>query len=139
MTQTVTILAREGDRARVAYDRPTACHNDCAKCQGGCGAMAAGEQVTLWAENPIGAGPGDRVLLEAESRQIYGAILLVYALPLVLFFLGYAVAAALKGPGSLAGILGFCLGVAITVLVSRSMKRRGKEIAFRITGFARDN
>ena len=139
MTQIVTVLAREGDRARVACNRPTACHNDCARCQGGCGAMAAEEQVTLWAENPIGAGPGDRVLLEAESRQVYGAILLVYALPLVLFFLGYAVAAALKGPGNLTGILGFCLGVAVTVLVSRSMKRRGKEIAFRITGFARDN
>ena len=136
MTQTVTVLTLEGGRARVGYDRPTACHNDCASCAGGCGAMAAGEQVTVWAENPIGAAPGDRVTLEAESRQVYGAVLLVYALPLVLFFLGYALAAALGGPASLCGILGFLLGVTASVLVSRSMTGRGKEITFRITGYA---
>ena len=61
MRQTVTVLSLDGNKAKVAYDRPTACHNDCSRCEGGCGAMAAKERVVVTADNPIGARAGDRV------------------------------------------------------------------------------
>ena len=48
--------------------------------------MAAKERVTVQAENLIGAEPGDRVVIEAAGCQVFSAILLVYALPIILFF-----------------------------------------------------
>lgn len=136
MRQTVTVLSAGNGRAQVAYDRPTACHNDCSQCEGGCGATAAKERIVVTAENSIGAGPGDRVVVEAARREVYSAVFLVYILPLVLFFAGYFGGEALGINGALAGILGFFLGLGIAVAVSRRMTRRGREIQFRIVGYA---
>ena len=136
MRQTVTVLSVGAGTARVAYDRPTACHNDCSHCEGGCGATAAKERVVVTAENPIGAGPGDRVIMEADSRAVYSAVFLVYVLPVVLFFTGYFGGEALGAPGALIGVLGFFLGLGLAVAASRRMTRRGREIRFRIVAFA---
>ena len=136
MRQTVTVLSAGNGTAQVAYDRPTACHNDCSRCEGGCGATAAKERVVVTAENPIGAGPGDRVVIEAACREVYSAVFLVYVLPLILFFTGYFGGQALGVPAALAGILGFFLGLGIAVAVSRRMTRHGREIRFRIIAFA---
>ena len=137
MTQTVTVLSVREGKAEVVYDRPTACHNDCAHCAGGCGSTVAHEKITVTAENPIGAMPGDQVVIEAAGTQIYGAILLVYALPIALFFPGYFLGQALGLSGALTGVLGFFLGVAAAVATGRAMARRGREIRFRITSYAK--
>ena len=136
MRQTVTVIAASGGYATVAYDRPTACHGDCDRCAGGCGSMAARERVTVRAENPVGAKPGDRVVIEASGGQVFGAIGLVYALPVALFFAGYFLGAYLAGIGAAIGVLGFFLGLAAAVLSSRRRIRRGREIGFRIVSFA---
>ena len=47
------------------------------------------------------ASVGDRVLLEGETRQVLGFAVLVYLLPLVLFFVGYGVGAGMKLGGGL--------------------------------------
>ncbi len=136
MKQTVTVLSANNGTAVVAYDRPTACHNDCAHCAGGCGSTVAHEKITVRAEDPVGVSPGDQVVLEAADGEVYGAILLVYALPVVLFFLGYLLGHLTGVSGALTGVLGFFLGVTVTVLTSRGRAKRGKEIRFRITGYA---
>ena len=136
MRQTVTVLSVSGGKTKVAYDRPTACHNDCSKCEGGCGAMTAKERVIVPADNPIGAVPGDRVVIEAETKAVYTAILLVYALPLVLFFAGYFGGESRNLSGVVTGIAGFFLGLVVAVLTSRSKTKHDREIRFRIVGFA---
>lgn len=136
MKQTVTVSAVSGNTATVSYDRPTACHGDCDNCAGGCGSMAAKERVVVQAENLIGAAPGDKVVIEAASGQVFSAILLVYALPVVLFFGGYWLG-ELAGMGVPAGIGGFFLGLLIAVLVSRRKSKLGREIRFRIVSYAR--
>ena len=136
MRQTVTVTALSGALAEVSYRRPTACHGDCDHCAGGCGEMAAKEQVTVRAENAIGAAVGDRVVIETETGKVFSAILLVYALPVVLFFVGYFLLSG-RGFGPLGGILGFALGPAAAVLLSRG--RLGKSIRFRIVAFAQDS
>ncbi len=136
MKQTVTVVSVSGGTATVAYDRPTACHGDCSKCAGGCGSMAAKERVVVKAENLIGASPGDRVAIEAAGTAVFSAIFLVYALPVVLFFVGYFVFDALHLGGVLPGIVGFFLGLVIAVLVSRRKTRKGREISFRIVEYS---
>ena len=135
MRQTVTVVSVQGTRATVAYDRPTACHGDCSQCAGGCDSMAAKERVVVTADNPIGAAPGDRVIIEAATKTVFSAIFLVYALPVLLFFGGYFGAEALGISGSLPGVVGFFLGLAAAVLVSRRKTKTGREIRFRIVGF----
>lgn len=136
MRQTVTVTSVSGRQATVSYDRPTACHGDCSKCAGGCGSMAAKECVVVQADNPIGARVGDRVVIEAASSQVFSAIFLVYALPVLLFFVGYFLGDKLTASGSLFGILGFFLGLLVAVVCSRKMTRSGKQIKFQIVSFA---
>ena len=138
MTQKVTVLSVSGSTAKVIHNRPTACHGDCDHCAGGCGAMAAKEKIIVEAENLIGARPGDRVVIEGATKKVAVAIALVYVLPLVLFFLGYFLTQHFAGPANLIAVLGFLLGLLVAVLASRTQKKKGTEIQFRITAFAGD-
>lgn len=134
MTQTVTVLSVHGTTAKVIHNRPTACHGDCDHCAGGCGAMAAKERIIVEAQNLIGAKPGDRVLIEGSTQKVATAIMVVYVLPLLLFFLGYFLPFGILP--ELAAILGFLLGLGIAVLVSWQQKRKGTQIQFQITAYA---
>ena len=124
MTQQGTIKKLlPGGRAEVEVTRRSACGHDCAKC-GGCGGL---ETQTLYvtARNHTDAGIGDRVLIEGESGRVLGLAALVYMLPLVLFFIGYAI-------GNAAGGVLFALGIIGAIFYSRRMKQNG-EVPFEIT------
>lgn len=135
MRQKVTVIALQGDYAQVRYHRPTACHGDCDHC-GGCSAMAAPEELVVRAENTIGARPGDQVLIEGETGKVAWAIGLVYILPLLLFFVGYALGVKFLRAGTVPGIMGFFLGLGIAVLESYLQKKQEREIHYRIVAFA---
>lgn len=131
MQQKVMVLSSKNGVARVSYQRPTACHGDCSKCAGGCGAMAAKEEIIVSADDPIGVKAGDTVMIEGETQKVAWAIALVYVIPVVLFFLGYFLGTAVNH-GSLFGVLGFFLGLGIAVLESRRQKKNGTEIHYRV-------
>ena len=135
MKQRVMVLSTNGETAKVQYHRPTACHGDCSKCAGGCGAMAAQEEIVVTAQNLIGARVGDAVYIEGETKKVAWAILLVYVMPVVLFLIGYFLGQQWDH-GNLIGILGFFLGLVLAVLESRRQKKRGQEIQYRIVSFA---
>ena len=135
MKQRVMVLSTNGETAKVQYHRPTACHGDCSKCAGGCGSMAAQEEIVVSAQNLIGARVGDAVYIEGETKKVAWAILLVYVIPVVLFLAGYFLGQRWEN-GNLTGILGFFLGLAIAVLESRRQKKRGQEIQYRIVSYA---
>ena len=135
MKQKVMVLSTSGDMARVSYRRPTACHGDCSKCAGGCGSMAAKEEIIVSAENLIGAKTGDSVYIEGETKKVAWAIVLVYVIPVVLFLTGYFLGQQ-WGCGNLIGVLGFFLGLALAVLESRRQKKRGQEIRYQIVSYA---
>ena len=116
----------------VSVERGTACGGHC----DGCETCVYAAKLLVNAQNPVYAGPGDRVVLESESKSIMGAAMLVYMLPIVLFFAGYAAAAAFgagQGVCILSSLAGVLLGAAAVVIVGR----RKKEIVFRIVGFQR--
>ena len=122
----------EDGTATVLCVRESACSGDCHKCSG-CG--AAKESILLRADNPIGARTGDLVKVASESGPVLKAAAVLYMLPLVLFFAGYALGAALGLSGGLFGGLAFVLSIALIVVYDRRMQKKDKTI-YTITGFA---
>lgn len=120
--------------AMVIHVRESACSGDCHKCSG-CG--AAKEAVLFTADNPIGAKRGDLVKVESDTGTVLKAAVVLYVLPLVLFFLGYYIGDVLWSLGALIACLGFVLGVVIIVIYDRKVVKK-KNIGYTITAFAAD-
>lgn len=117
--------------AQVVLVRESACSGDCHKCSG-CG--AAQETMMFEAENPIGAKPGDTVIVRSESGPVLRSALVLYMMPLVLFFLGYALG-AVWGVGALVGCLAFVVSIALVVVYDRKVQAKIKTV-YTITGYA---
>ena len=124
----------ENGTAEVVCIRESACSGDCHKCSG-CG--AAKETILLTAENPIGAAAGDLVNLRSETGPVLKAAVVLYMLPLVLFFAGYGLAAAAGLSGALWGCLAFLLSIVLIVVYDRRMAKKDNTI-YTITGYAAD-
>ena len=118
--------------ADVICIRESACSGDCHKCSG-CG--AAKEAIIVTAQNPIGAQTGDFVNVRSETGPVLKAAVVLYMLPLVMFFAGYALAAALNISGGIGGGLAFVLSIVVIVLYDRRMQKKDNTI-YTITGFA---
>ena len=125
MEQIVTVRALYPDgTAEVACRRASACSGDCGHC-GGC---TNAQTVLVRAYNPIGAKPGDRVVVESASCQVLGAAAAVYLLPVLFLLGGYALAG---GPG---GAIGFALG--LTPAVWMDPRRKGGRLLYTVSSFA---
>ena len=118
--------------AQVLLVRESACSGDCHKCSG-CG--AAKETLLILAENPIGAKPGELVKLRSETAPVMKAALVLYILPLVLFFAGYFLGASLWGLGALIGCLAFATGIGLAVAYDRLVAGKRKPV-YTIFGYA---
>jgi len=117
-------------RAEVEVLRGTSCGDACGSCQ----VCKYASKIKVEAKNAISARIGDRVEIETKSRDIYSAAFLVYVMPFVLFFIGYAVSAKLgmtEGVSIIASFLSMAVGFLIVVITTRL--RRQNEIAFVIT------
>ena len=120
--------------ATVIHVRESACSGDCHKCSG-CG--AAKEAVLFEAANPIGAARGDLVKVESATGPVLKAAVVLYVLPLILFFLGYYLGTLPGNFGALGGCLGFVAGVVIVVFYDRKVVKKAN-IGYTITAFAAD-
>ena len=110
------------DMAEVAVTRMTACGGNCGSCES---CMLQSEVKTV-ARNHVAAQPGQRVVIESRSAAVFGAIFLVYVMPLVCFLIGYAAAylAGLReGLCILCSFIGLAVGAVLLVL---SQKRKKK-------------
>ena len=126
MEQIVTVRALYPDgTAEVACRRASACGGDCGHC-GGC---TNAQTVLVRAYNPIGAKPGDRVVVESASCQVLGAAAAVYLLPVLFLLGGYALAG---GPG---GAIGFALGLTPAVWMDRR-RLKGGRLLYTVSSFA---
>ena len=121
----------EDGTATVIHVRESACSGDCHKCSG-CG--AAKEAILLEAKNPIGAKPGDLVKIESETGPVLKAALVMYMLPMVLFFAGYALG-AMWNQGPLVGCLAFVASIGLAVVYDRKVVKK-QNLGYTITGFA---
>lgn len=118
--------------AQVYLVRQSACSGDCHKCSG-CG--AATEAMIFKARNAIGAVRGDMVKVESATGPVLQAAMVLYMVPMILFFVGYAIGDALWSLGGLVGCLFFTAAIGLAVLYDRKVLKK-KNIEYTITGFA---
>ena len=132
MEQRVQVQKLNDDgTAQVIHVRESACSGDCHKCSG-CG--AAKETMLLTAQNPIGAKPGDFVVIQSKSAPVLAAAAVFYVMPLVLFFLGYLVGTQIWQKGGLTGCIAFVLGIALAAVYDRLVAKKQKTV-YTITGY----
>ena len=118
----------------VLHVRESACSGDCHKCSG-CG--AAKETLLIRAVNQIRAEKGDLVVIRSESGPVLKAAMVLYMVPMVLFFLGYLLGDQMWGRGTLVSILSFALGIGLAVVYDRKVLKKQKPV-YTITGYAED-
>ncbi len=82
------VLETQGGRVLVRVEPSTAC-SGCA-LGGACGGRSKKTTETLWARDPIGALPGQRVELSVEPRREVEIACLLYLLPAISLVLGAA-------------------------------------------------
>lgn len=134
MRQEVTVSRLLDDGfAEVELRRRSACAGDCGRC-GGCD--AAGQTIRVRAYNAVNARPGDQVVVETAGKTVLSAALLVYLVPLVLFFAGCAAGYAVGLPWAMAALcaVGFLLGIVPAVCYNRYLVRK-KPVRYTITAF----
>ena len=118
------------ETAEVEIMRGTACGDSCGSCE----VCKYNAKITVEAKNDLYAQVGDSVEIETRSSQVLGAAVLVYVVPFILFFIGYAIAGTLnmgQGASILLSFLFFAVGMLIAVLVAKA--RRNSPIVYEIT------
>ena len=85
---TVVKLNSDGT-ALISADRQSACGENCGSCAG-CDISKI--KVTAVAENQAGAAAGETVIVESELKGVLYIAFVVYIIPILMFFLCYALA-----------------------------------------------
>lgn len=115
--------------ATVTVSRASACEGCHANKDGGCHAcvsFAKRETVTK-AENSLGAHPGQRVILETESRTVIFYAAAVFLFPLILAVIAYFAASFIPHPAApyIGAAAGFILAfVLVCLTLNRSASKR---------------
>lgn len=87
MTQIATVeKILDAGFVEISVPRKSACGHDCEECSG-CG--MTGAAIHARASDPVGVKPGDKVVVQSETKKLLGVVALVYLLPVVAFLLGY--------------------------------------------------
>ena len=87
MTQIATVeIILDAGFVEISVPRRSACGHDCEECAG-CG--MTGAAIHARASDPVGVKPGDKVVVQSETKKLLGVVALVYLLPVVAFLLGY--------------------------------------------------
>ena len=126
MTQIATVeRILDSGHAVISVPRKSACGHDCEECAG-CG--VTGAAVHAKALNPIGALPGQKVVVESSTKKMLRIVALVYLIPVALFFLGYLAAMAVTASVAVqytAAAAGFILGILGAISYDRRLRAGG--------------
>ena len=126
MTQIATVeRILDPGHAEISVPRKSACGHDCEECAG-CG--VTGAAVHARAKNPIGAAPGQTVVVDSSTKKMRGIITLAYMVPVALFLAGYLGGVLLSGSIAVQyalAVAGFALGLLIAVGYDRRLRRQG--------------
>ena len=135
MTETAVVKSVDKNFAIVEIKRSTACGESCANCSVGCNKS----KTTVVAKNIINAVPGDRVKIYTNTSLVLKSAFIVYILPLVLFFIGYAVTKYFNGTEVQGIIVGVIMFVATFVKLHFWDKKRVNNINTEIIDIMGEN
>lgn len=122
----------DGDTAEILLHRKSACSGDCGHC-GGCASIQ--QVVKAEALNLIQAPVGARVVVQCETGKVLQSAVLVYLIPIITFFAGYAVGSLLDFYPGLVSLIFFVLGL-IPAVVSNYRLKKNKKSIFQIIRYA---
>lgn len=126
MTQIATVeRILDADHAEISVPRKSACGHDCEECAG-CG--VSGASVYARASNPIGAQPGQKVVVESSTKNMLRIVVLVYLIPVVLFLAGYVIMSLLTASVAAqyaVAVAGFVAGIVFAIFYDRRLRARG--------------
>ena len=87
MTQIATVeKILDAGFVEISVPRKSACGHD---CEERAGSGMTGAAIHARASDPVGVKPGDKVVVQSETKKLLGVVALVYLLPVVAFLLGY--------------------------------------------------
>ena len=132
MQQLGRVQKRNDDgTALVLHIEQCDCFGACNTCSG----CVTQQKRMFVAKNPINANLGQVVTVRANSGPVLMAML-AYAMPFILFFLGYYLCALLWSAGAAGGIASFVVGVIGAAFYDRKIAK--KQTVYTITGFGHD-
>lgn len=118
--------------AEVAVTRMTACGGECGACE----ACIFQNELKTIAKNLVDAKVGEGVIIESKTSTVFKAVLLVYVMPLILFILGYAAAAAAgasEGLRIISSFVGLIIG-GFAIIWSQKLKNSKNKFTYDIIG-----
>ena len=129
MTNNATVTKlMPNNTAEVVVTRLTACGGNCGSCEG----CVCDNEVRAVANNLAGAKPGQKVIIESQSSKIFGAVVMVYIMPIVLFLAGYLAAAAAGASEGVCIAVSFAALLVSAVILVVSQKKKKEKITFNI-------
>ena len=139
--ETATVTASEGDFAQVETQRETACGACNAKSACGTSVMAkllGDRRASVRVLNPIGARPGERVIVGLDESVMTRVSFVFYILPLLSLFVFAVLAdwlasqwgfASTEPFAILGGLLGLSIGLACLRIFSARISHDGRNQA----------
>ena len=126
MTQIATVEKKLGaGYVEIPVPRKSACGHDCEECAG-CG--VSGVSVYVKALNTVGARPGQKVVVESDTKKMLKIVSFVYLIPVILFLAGYLIMLACNTSVAVqytAAVAGAVLGILLAIWYDRRVKARG--------------
>lgn len=113
------VVAIEGENARLRFERGKMC----SRC-GACLAIGA-KEMEMSLPNTLDAAVGDNVSVQLQGKQMAGASLIAYGIPLLLLLLGIWLGSSHSDLAAvLCGLGGCAISFIVLRLIDRRLKRR---------------
>ena len=126
MTQIATVEKMlPGGFVEISVPRKSACGHDCEECAG-CG--MTGAAIHARAKDPVGVRPGQKVVVESDTKKMLKIVSFVYLIPVILFLAGYLIMLACNTSVAVqytAAVAGAVLGILLAIWYDRRVKARG--------------
>ena len=92
----------------------------------GCG--MTGAAIHARAKDPVGVRPGQKVVVESDTKKMLKIVSFVYLIPVILFLAGYLIMLACNTSVAVqytAAVAGAVLGILLAIWYDRRVKARG--------------
>jgi sigma-E factor negative regulatory protein RseC len=123
LTQNAVIVRIvDENTVEIALEREPDCGQSCSSCGAGCPFKNI---VTVQALNRIGAKEGDCVVVESKKSWMAFLEFVAYLVPLILFFIGYALSNAFSASEEISILISACafaVGVVAALIFHRIAK-----------------